>query len=90
MSGKGQRAPLVILDEAQRLPEPAGTADPPTLPPPYRFATYKGDVSEVVGRQVFGPNTMGEFWGAVSAEYPYQGEDKTRLGFVIVRPPGQP
>ena len=49
---------------------------------PIRFLNYPGDTRDVIG-QIVGPNTMGEHWIAVSADY--DGE-RTRVGFAIATP----
>ena len=49
---------------------------------PTRFLNYPGKVLDAVG-QIVGPNTMGEHWIAVSADY--DGE-RTRVGFAIATP----
>jgi hypothetical protein len=52
-----------------------------TLPPPVRFANYRGDVTHIVG-EVKGPNLLGETLTAVSAEYD-SAADRTRVGFAF-------
>lgn len=47
-----------------------------------RFLNYLGDTRDAIG-QIVGPNTMGEHWIAVSADY--NGE-RTRVGFAIATP----
>jgi hypothetical protein len=49
----------------------------------HRFATYRGDTTDVVG-QVVGPNLMGERMTAVSASYD-AGTNRTRVGFDFAR-----
>ena len=49
---------------------------------PQKFLTYKDiDVSQSAVGQTVGPNTLGEYWMAVTAEF--DGKD-TRVGFRIV------
>lgn len=51
-----------------------------TAPLPQRWATYPGNCTEVVGRQLMGPNTLGERLTPVIAVYDPE-TDTTRMGF---------
>ena len=51
---------------------------------PQRHLTYPGDVTHMVG-EVVGPNTLGEYFTAVTAEYDTQ-TDRTRVGFIYGTP----
>lgn len=51
-----------------------------STPTAVRFATYPTDVTSIVGRQIMGPNTMGEYMTPVSAVYD-PATNRTRVGF---------
>jgi hypothetical protein len=50
---------------------------------PVRWLNYTADVREMVG-QVVGPNTLGEYMTAVTADYD-EATGHTRVGFVFGR-----
>jgi hypothetical protein len=54
---------------------------------PIGFASYPGDVRDILGQGPFGPNYMGEQMWAVTAEYDAE-TNKTRVGFSLIAPDG--
>lgn len=52
---------------------------------PQQFATYPADVRHMIedGGEIVGPNRMGEYLRAVTAEYD-EATGKTRVGFAYV------
>lgn len=51
---------------------------------PFRFATYNGDVTSIIG-DVKGPGQNGKFWMATDAEYD-PNTNKTRVEFDLWEP----
>lgn len=51
-----------------------------STPTAQQWATYNGDVTEVVGKQYMGPNLLGEKLTPVVAVYDPE-TNKTRVGF---------
>jgi len=60
-----------VLDDVPDVPAPARK--------PLRFATYPGNALHIVG-EIKGPNTLGEYLTAVSANY-QESAGTTRVGF---------
>lgn len=52
------------------------------LVPPQGWATYPRNKQHMVGN-LYGPNTLGEYWRAVSCDYNDR-LDSSHVGFVIV------
>ena len=56
-----------------------------TVRKPVQFATYHGDVSDIVNDGRKGPNTLGEWLYPVTADYD-PAANETRVGFSYLAP----